>query len=69
MYAVKSPMPQVISNTTVTSLWTSPSSVLVTRVLLKLRTWFLYFLIFSALKHEGEGLCPAKFSFGGSKPQ
>ena len=35
MYALKSPMPQVISNTTLNSLCTSLSSVLVTGVSLR----------------------------------
>ena len=46
MYALKSPMPQVMTYTfNVNSLWTSPSSVLVTGVLLKASHMILIFVI------------------------
>ena len=45
MYALKSPMLQVMSNTTLNSLWTSFSSVFVTRVLLKASHMVLIFVI------------------------
>ena len=45
MYALKPPMPQVMSNTTLNSLWTSLTSVLVTGVLLKASHMVLIFVI------------------------
>ena len=52
MYALKSPMPQIMSTTTL--WWTSPSGISVTGILLKA----LHIL-------KCGGLCPFNFSFGG----